>query len=200
MMRLWRFAGLALPALLLAACTPAPVRPDQALLAAQNAREHKLAGLDNWTLRGRLGVSNGEQGGSGSLVWLRKGAAYDFELQAPVTGRSFRLRGDAGHVRLEGLDRGVLEGSDARALLAQALGWKVPMAQLDYWVRGMRAPHTQARLLFGEDNLPERLVQDGWTVEYRDWYADTDPPLPRRVFARRGDDRVKLVIRSWSLH
>ncbi len=186
-------------ALLLAACTPAPVRPDQALLAGQSAREHTLAELESWTLRGRLAVSDGEHGGSGSLLWVRKPAAFDFVLRAPVTGRSFRLSGDGDHVRLEGLDQGMLEGRDARSVLQRALGWQVPMDQLDYWARGMRAPDSPAQLLFGADGLPEQLQQDGWTVEYRDWYGDTKPPLPRRVFARRGDDRVKLIVQSWSL-
>lgn len=191
---------LLLAACLLAACSPSAVRPDRQLLAAQGAREHKLATLDSWTVHARLAVSNGTDGGSGSLVWVHKPGAYDFVLQAPVTGRSFRLRGDAGQVRLEGLDRGPLEGGDARTLLRQALGWQVPMEQLDYWVRGMRAPGSPAQLLFGANGLPARLVQDGWNVEYRDWYGDTRPPLPRRVFASRDKDHVKLVINSWSLH
>ncbi|MGB8634305.1 MAG: lipoprotein insertase outer membrane protein LolB [Rhodanobacteraceae bacterium] len=193
-----RCAGLVLLALL-AGCTPAPVRPDQALLVAQGARERQLQGHDHWTIHARLGVSDGEHGGSGSLLWVRRGRTFDFELQAPVTGRSFRLHGEPGQVRLDGLDQGSLNGGDARTLLLQALGWQVPMTQLDFWVRGMRAPGSQARLLFDKDGLPTQLIQDGWTVKYRDWYPETNPPLPRRVFASRGDDRVRMVINSWVL-
>ncbi len=184
---------------LLVGCTAAPVRPDSALLAAQGVREKQLQGHDHWTIHARLGVSDGRHGGSGSLLWVRRGSAFDFELQAPVTGRSFRLHGEPGQARLDGLDQGPLSGGDARSLLRQALGWQVPMTQLDFWVRGMRAPGSRASMLFDKDGLPAQLTQDGWTVTYRDWYPETTPPLPRRVFARRGDDRVRMVINSWTL-
>lgn len=199
-MKFLRYGAALAIALALVACAPQTLRPDQALLAAQNAREKQLRGHDNWTIRARLGVSDGEHGGSGSLVWVRSNDNFDFELRAPVTGRSFRLHGGPGQVQLDGLEQGSLHGADARSLLHEALGWQVPMAQLDYWVRGMRAPGSTAQLLFGADGLPERLSQDGWTVEYRDWYPNTDPALPRRVFANRGDDRVRMVINSWALN
>lgn len=195
-----RYSVVVALVLVLAACAPAIVRPDAALLAAQSARETQLAGHETWTIRARLGVSDGHHGGSGSLVWVRRGSHFDFELQAPVTGRSFRLHGGPGQVQLDGLNQGSLYGSDARGLLQQAVGWQVPMPQLDYWVRGMRAPGSPAQLLFGTDGLPQRLGQDGWTVEYRDWYPDTNPAMPRRVFASRGDDRVRMVISSWALN
>lgn len=199
-MKCLRYGAIMMVVLLVVACAPKTVRPDQALLAAQSAREKQLQGHDNWTIRARLGVSDGEHGGSGSLVWIRRNNTFDFELRAPVTGRSFRMHGGPDRVRLDGLKQGSLHGTDARALLQQALGWQVPMAQLDYWVRGMRAPGSTAQLLFGADGLPERLSQDGWTVEYRDWYPETEPALPRRVFANRGNDRVRMVINSWALN
>lgn len=186
--------------LVLVACAPTTVRPDQALLAAQTAREEQLVGHDTWTIRARLGVSDGQHGGSGSLVWVRHGDSFDFELQAPVTGRSFRLHGGPGQVQLDGLNQGTLRGSDARTMLQEALGWQVPMSQLNYWVRGMRAPGSAAQLLFDANGLPKQLSQDGWTVEYRDWYPNTNPPMPRRVFANRGDNRVRMVINSWALN
>ena len=42
------------------------------------------------------------------------------------------------------------------------------------------------------------LAEDGWKIEYRDWFDDRDPPMPRKVFASRGDARVKLAIERWS--
>ncbi len=43
------------------------------------------------------------------------------------------------------------------------------------------------------------IEQDGWRVEYRDWFADRDPPLPSKVFASRGDARVRMAIESWNV-
>jgi outer membrane lipoprotein LolB len=193
--------GLALVAgiVLLAACAPVRIKADAGLLAAQTQREAVLSGRDHWTLTARLGVSNGRDGGSGSLTWVQDGDRYDFTVRAPVTGRSFRLHGGPDGAVLDGLDKGRVRGVDAQSLLARELGWQVPLAQLRAWVRGVRAAGSAARLSFGATGLPALLQQDGWSVEYRAGYADRSPPLPRKVFAERAPYRVRVSIESWTL-
>jgi outer membrane lipoprotein LolB len=185
--------------LALAACVPAGVRGDAATLRAQAAREKRMAPHTHWLIKARLAVSDGKHGGSGSLTWRQEGESYDFTLRAPVTGRSFRLHGGPDGAVLDGLDRGQMRGPDAQHLLARALGWRVPLAQLSDWVRGMRAPGAPATVRFGSNHLLSKLVQDGWTVKYLDWYDRQQLPLPRRVFASRGPYRVRVSIQSWSL-
>lgn len=185
--------------LLLAACAPVRIKGDASMLEAQAAREAALSGQDHWTLTGRLAVSNGRDGGSGSLTWEQDGERYDFTVRAPVTGRSFRLHGGPGGAVLEGLDQGPMRGADAETLMARALGWQVPLRDLRAWVLGLRADSGPAQLGFGADGLPSLLQQDGWKVEYRDWYADRTPALPRKVFAERQPYRVRLSIENWDL-
>ncbi|MCE5234408.1 MAG: lipoprotein insertase outer membrane protein LolB [Mizugakiibacter sp.] len=192
---------VALAALALAACAPAPVRrggEERALLAAQAARERALVPQDRWSLTARIAVSNGKDGGSGTLEWTQDGAEYTFVVRAPVTGKSFRLRGGPDGAVLEGLDARPLRDASAETLLARELGWHVPLADLAAWVRGLRA-EGPAELSFGTDGLPSALAQDGWRIEYRDWYADRDPPLPQKVFAERPPYRVRLSIERWQL-
>ena len=190
--------ALALSALLLAACAPAVRMPgDAGLLAAQRAREHALSDAGHWSLQGRLGVSDGHEGGSGSFSWSQDGARYEFVLRAPVTGKSFRLSGDAHDALLEGLDGGPLRGNDAEALMRKALGWEVPLRELRAWVLGLRAAGGPAEIRFGENRLPSLLRQDGWSVEYRSWDETRDPPLPTKVYAARPPYKVRLSIESW---
>jgi outer membrane lipoprotein LolB len=185
--------------LLLAACAPVRIKGDAGMLEAQAAREAALSGRDHWVLTGRLAVSNGHDGGSGSLTWEQDGERYDFTVRAPVTGRSFRLHGGPDGAVLVGLDLGPMRGVDAETLMARALGWQVPLRDLRAWVLGLRADSGPAQLSFGADGLPSLLQQDGWKVEYRDWYADRTPALPRKVFAERAPYRVRLSIENWDL-
>ena len=196
-----RLLPLAAVGLLLAACAPVPVRKpaDQAALAAQAAREKQLAGVDRWTLEGHLAVSDGREGGSGSLTWSQDGERYDFQLRAPITGKSFRLSGGPEGAVLEGLDGGPLRGPDAEVLMRKALGWEVPLRELRAWVLGLRAPDAPAELSFGEQGLPSLLQQDGWTVDYRAWDEAHRPPLPQKVFASQPPYKVKLSIDSFRL-
>ncbi|GAB3027365.1 MULTISPECIES: lipoprotein insertase outer membrane protein LolB [Oleiagrimonas] len=184
--------------LALAACAPVRIKGDHAMLGAQQAREAKLSARNHWTIQARLAVTDGKHGGSGSLTWTQNGDRYDFTLRAPVTGRSFRLRGGPDGAELDGLDQGTLYGVDAEHLLARALGWRVPLQQLRYWVKGLRAPGGKAKLRFGENHLPSLLQQNGWNVEYRDWFAGSDPSVPRKVFASMGNYRVRVSIQRWS--
>lgn len=199
MRRRLRLLAIALP-LLLAACVPQAVRVkgDAGLLSAQLARERALAQADHWVLQGRLGVSNGKDGGSGSFSWTQDGEQYEFVLRGPaISGMNFRLSGGPDGALLEGLEHGPLRGPDAEALMHKALGWEVPLHDLRAWVLGLRADSGPAELSFGENRLPSLLQQDGWAVDYREWDDARQPPLPTKVFAAKPPYKVKLSIESW---
>lgn len=194
-----RYLLLALPLLLTACVAPVRMKGNPRLLDAQRAREQTLASVDHWVLQGRLGVSNGSDGGSGSFRWSQNGDHYEFVLRAPVTGKSFRLSGDANGALMEGLDGGPLRGRDAESLMHRALGWDVPLRELRAWVLGLRADGGPAELSFGADHLPSLLLQDGWSVDYREWDTSRQPPLPKKLYATKPPYKVKLVIESWQL-
>ena len=193
----FRVFAAALPLLLAACVAPVRMKGDAGLLDAQRAREQALAHADHWVLQGRLGVSDGKDGGSGSFSWTQNGDGYEFVLRAPITGKSFRLSGDAAGALLEGLEPGPLRGPDAEALMRKALGWEVPLRDLRAWVLGLRADSGPAELDFGANRLPSLLRQDGWAVDYREWDAARTPPLPTKVYADRPPYKVKLSIESW---
>lgn len=175
---------------------PSPRPADDAQLARQSAREELLASRPDWGLRGRLGVSDGRDSGSGSLEWVQRGDTFRFTVHAPVTGKTWTLAGDGRHARLEGLREQAVEADDAQHLLARELGWNVPVANLAHWVRGLRTS-PEARIAFREDGLPAEIDEAGWTVEYLDYDTGREPPLPTKVFATRGDWRVRLAVRTW---
>ncbi|WP_266156421.1 lipoprotein insertase outer membrane protein LolB [Dyella silvatica] len=188
--------------LLLAACVPRTavrLQGDAGLLGEQQARERLLAGVDHWTLQGRLGVSDGKNSGSGDLTWTQDGDRYEFVVRAPVTGKSFRLSGGAQGALLEGMDGGPLHGDDAESLMHKALGWEVPLRELRAWVLGLRADAGPAELSFGNDRLPSLLQQDGWSVDYREWDATRQPPLPKKVYAQKPPYKVRLSVESWQM-
>lgn len=196
----FRLLAASLP-LLLVACAPRQavrIKGDAALLGQQQAREKQLANADHWTLQGRLGVSDGHNGGSGSLTWTQDGDHYDFVLRGPaLSGVSFHLSGGPDGAVLDGLRGGPLRGPDAEALMRRALGWDVPLHDLRAWILGLRADSGPAVLRFGENKLPSLLQQDGWVVDYRAWDTSRQPPLPSTVFAAKPPYKVRLSVESW---
>jgi outer membrane lipoprotein LolB len=192
----------ALAPLLLAACVPQQVvrnQGDAVSLAQQAAREQQLASANHWTLEGRLSVSNGKEGGPGTLTWIQDGDHYNFTFRTPIVGKSFRLTGGPGGALLEGVDGGPIQGPNAETLMRRALGWDVPLDELRAWVLGVRAQGGNAELSFGENRLLSELQQDGWAVTYPVWDTQHQPPLPKTVFADKPPFKVRLAIESWDL-
>lgn len=208
MIRIRAFCRLAslLGVVALSGCISLPPRgrtvaTDDALLAAQAAREDALRGVRDWSLDGRLGIANAGDSrgnGSGSLHWTQQGDRYVFTVNGGF-GYDYRLSGGPQGAMLEGVGKRPLRGPDAEALMRRATGWSVPLEELRAWVLGLRAPGTPAQLVFGADRLPAILRQDGWQVEYRAWDTSRQPALPTKVFATKPPYKVKLVIESWQL-
>jgi outer membrane lipoprotein LolB len=181
----------------LVACAPVRVRETPAAQAAQAQREAQLGSRTHWTITAHIGVSNGRDGGSGDLVWTQNDDRYTFTVHAPVSGRTWKLSGDANRAVLEGVDAQPDMDRDPEHLLRERLGWDVPLVDLGAWVRGMRAPGA-AQVQYDAQNLPALIEQAGWKVEYRDWLGDRDPPLPRKLYASRGAAHVRVAIDSWN--
>ncbi len=205
---------LAATALAVAGCTSVGTQktaaPDVAYTVspaaerAEAARVQVLRAQPDWAFQGRVAVSRGRDGGSGRIDWNQRADAYQVQLSAPVTRQSWRLHGDTaqGGGRLEGLEGGPREGSDARQLLLEATGWDIPVNQLPDWTRGLVLQGTDGNSLQRDaEGRPRRLQQAGWTVQFLDWYPAQEgrQALPRRVEASNGDAKVRLVIDQWDL-
>lgn len=205
-------AGLA--ALSLAGCAtrgPAmdsPVlRDPEALAAAQAGQATRVAWLasqPDWSFAGRVAVNANGKGGSGRIDWQQKGTDYRVALSAPVTRQSWRLGGDlqTRSARLEGLEGGPREGADADTLLREATGWDVPVASMGYWARGVADPSvSQDGAEYGGDGRLRSLTQQGWRVDYLDWFPaeGAQPVMPRRMEARREGATVKVAVDQWRL-
>lgn len=181
--------------LLVSGCASTPSRPEPDFdPASWAAREASLA--TDWEMRGRVAVVQGDDSGNASLVWRQRGSDFEIELSAPITRQSWRLHSKGGRVRVEGLDGGVREGSDAEALLLEVTGWRIPLAAMGEWMRGSRGAGGGAGIAWDAQGRLARQEREGWTIEYREWFPGS-APLPRKVFARKGEASVRLVVEAW---
>jgi outer membrane lipoprotein LolB len=198
--------GAFLLVLSLAACAGQPLRQARpapataAQLQAQAQRAAVLSAHPRWTMQGRVALSNGRQGGSGRIEWQQDRNVYSVSLSAPITRQSWRLSGDGRSARLEGLEGGTRQGTDAQVLLRDATGWVIPVSALAAWVRGIAAPELPpAEAAFDVQGRLTELQQGGWTIDYSDWQPQSGlgVELPHRLNASQGDARVRLVIDAW---
>src|SRR5690606_18888434 len=69
----------------------------------------------------------------------------------------------------------------AEDLLEQQIGWRLPVENLLWWVRGLPAPDSPSRLQLNPDSRLARLAQAGWTVEYSRYQEVEGVQLPQRL-------------------
>lgn len=194
-----RVLSLALAALLsVTACVttpPAPGLGDDRYLERASA----LAEVQRWSLRGKLAVSDGEDGGSGTLNWRQAPERTRMDFHGALGRGAWRLSVDPGEAELVLADGRNYRADSVDALVQRELGWRIPVSDLAWWVRGLEAPGpVEDRRLDAEGNLVE-LSQRGWVIEYGR-YRDTDGiSLPSKMTARRAERSVKLAVREWSL-
>jgi outer membrane lipoprotein LolB len=153
--------------------------------------------LESFHLLGRVSVRHGEQGFSGSLDWRHAPARDEVLILSPLGQGVAQLVRDETGVTLITADQQTYRARDAEDLTEQVLGWRFPLAGLAYWVQGRPAPDSTAEIRVGGDGVVDRLVQDGWQVEYAGRKAYAAGVLPGRVFLDAADLRLKLVVDEW---
>ncbi|MDP3858215.1 MAG: lipoprotein insertase outer membrane protein LolB [Stagnimonas sp.] len=200
-MAAFRAPALALTTLLLAGCLPAPRpgAPEPAgravAEAAWDARQEQLRAIDEFQLQGRLAVKGG--GLSGALRWRQQGARFKLRLAGPLGAGALLLEGDDALVSIKGADIDLVTAEPEQVLAART-GWLLPLRALRWWVLGLPAPQTEARVQLDPQGRALGLSQLGWELVFSDYRAG-EPGLPGRIEARRGPAQATVIVESLHL-
>jgi len=107
------------------------------------------------------------------------------------------LSGTAAGVVLIDADGKIIRADDAESLLLQTIGWRLPVAGLKYWVRGLAVPGVYAS---ERRDLQGRLLalgQSGWAVSYVRYHSIEGVGWPAKLRLARDDVTLRLVIDEW---
>lgn len=203
MKRVFRSArfGILLLLLLTSACSslPRPAMDDSTSDALYESRRELLSGLEGWTLRGRLAVSDEKDGGSGTLRWQQSAGGNRLDFHGALGRGAWVLESDDESARLQMADGRVYKDRSLKGLVESQLGWSVPVDDLSWWVRGLEAPGGTDQRNMGEDGDLAELKQSGWVIEFSRYREQSGVLLPGKLVARQNDKTVKLAIREWTL-
>jgi len=188
-------------AVLYSGCTSVPARipESQAQVRAYQDRLQQLQPITRWVLESRLAISNGSEGGTGSLKWAQDNQATRMSFHGALGRGAWQLEADPSGAHLELANGDVEEASSVAELVLRHVGWKVPVDALSWWIKGLAQPGEWENREFDQQGRLKSLNQFGWDVMF-DQYAESDGFwLPARLTARRGDYRIKMVVRKWRL-
>ncbi|UTA47472.1 lipoprotein insertase outer membrane protein LolB [Simiduia sp. 21SJ11W-1] len=164
-------------------------------------REQALLAIDQWRFDGKLGVRAPGDSGSAYVNWDQAPGQYSIRMQGPLGQGSAKINGSAQGVKLTQGDQ-VRYARNATELVQKAFGWQLPMAALEYWVRGLPAPGSaRAQIARNEQGLLVGQSQDGWELEYSQYKLVQGHALPGRLKAESKalGVRLILVINDWQL-
>lgn len=163
------------------------------------ARRAELDALRDWTVAGRMAVIDNQDGWHASLHWTQREDAYSMELIGPLGQGRIRIEGDQDQVRVRTADGQVFADVDPGRLLERAVGVRIPVEGLIYWIRGLPDPSQPSVLRGDQQGRLLRIEQDGWIIEYPGYMQVAHLQLPAQIRARRGELSFKLIVKDWDL-
>lgn len=180
-------------ALALAGC--ATPRAPSASLAANAATAQTVHDY-----RGRFSVRYEQNGETrniyGNFQWHEQDDAVTLRLLDPL-GQTLAVVTEApASATLELPNRAPQTAPDVNELMQRALGFSLPVAGLQYWLKPMPAPgaHARAQTDPATGRL-SHLVQDGWRIDYLA-YQDAPATGVKRIDLTRDEPPlgIKLVV------
>lgn len=183
-----RRAPIVIIALLLAACSSTGIRP----------------GIDDhqhWQLSGKIGLRGPQLAESAYLNWRQCGDDFEVRISGPLGQTVAKIEGRGTQLQLWFEGREPVLTSDPEALMAQQLGWSIPLRALRYWVRGEATQDGGDSQIQRSDNgQPSSLDQNGWHVDYLAYHQNGDFALPAKLkMSNSNSIQATLIINEWLL-
>jgi len=191
------FATVMLSLALLTGCaTSTPVDDGSRQSGQWESQQNTLEALETWQLAGKAGLRSPEENTSANLDWNQYPHYFRLLVSGPFGGGRTVLEGREGRFSLTSSE-GRFEAESPEALMEEQLGWSLPVSAMPFWVRGLPDEEHSYQLEVDELGFPSHLIQDGWTIDYRDWERVDDLWLPRRLVMEYDEVRITLVINQW---
>lgn len=180
----------------LAACTTlTPTQPATSVAA----NETKLQAIKGWTVFGAIGAHNKQKAWRANLRWQQHGAQYTMNFFGPLGAGAVVLTGAPDKVTLR-TQKQLLTANNPEELLQKEVGWRVPVSNLYYWVRGLSVPGKDAQKHYDKNNHLATLQQDGWQVVFENYSRVRGIDLPGKIIIDKAPLRLRVVIKRWVLN
>ena len=173
-------ACLAMLSCLVAACATVPPSPPDRSFAGRFVAT-AVAGEQRDSVSGRFYVDI-------------RGSQQSIDLATPVGTTLARIEIEPGRARVTDGKMQGLTGPNADELVEQALGWRLPISGLPYWLEGRPDPARSSQLRRMSDGATE-IEQDGWNILISETVGATGRPRRLQLDRDTSTGRPKLSVR-----
>lgn len=178
---------LILASLLLTGCALFPTEPSIPYSKTSSA----LYKLDNWSLDGRLSISNSQDSWNANVDWQHSANNEQIKLSGPLGQGATIIRLSKDSVTIDKGDGKPQSSTQPQQFINQQLGMFVPVASLRYWVIGLPEPNVD----FVE--TPTGFKQAGWLIDYKQMQTLKTNTVPYKINVSNEQVKLKLIIDEW---
>lgn len=168
------------------------------LLSACAGRMEPLLAAVEFTVEGKLAVSQNGRNQAANFRWRQTGPQFDVEVWGILGQGRTRLTGQSQHLVIQ--RGGVLLASGSAAEVMQThLGFILPVDVMWAWLQGHAASDTN-KLELGDNDELVGFEEYGWHVDlarYRSFDDADRRTRPSRIVATRGTQKVTVAIRRF---
>ena len=160
-----------------------------------------LETTSDWQLRGRVNVRYQNESYTPRIQWQQQGDNYRIRLWGTFNAGNTVIIGEPKLVTMEH-DGDSITANTPEELVLDNLGYELRISYLEFWVRSLPAPGSDAKLEFSVQKHLSTIKQDGWEIAYLDMRQFDGVILPRRVeiTGPRNDIRLRFVGLNWTLN
>lgn len=169
--------------------------------AAWQQHTQQVLSLNTWELQAKLAIRIPKNNHSANLNWQQAKQHYTIQLAGPFGAGKVIITGNQNQATLKQAGHDSITANSADALLYEATGRRLPLAQLTTWILGI--PNTVSSIEsidFNENGLLRQLEQAGWKINYSRYKTYYNIALPGRIVATRNDMKLILAIHRWKIN
>ncbi len=202
------------------ACSQAPVlQVTQESEQNWNLRQQQLANIDEWEIHARAAIMvsanrNEWVVAAGKvaidkvypvgITWNRQQERFSMVIEAPFGQGVIRIESNLStdqdqQFKLTLADGNYQLGATPEVLLADLLGWSIPVSSLKSWIKGLPQPNVESSYeIYGSGRL-KSLRQNGWLVNYLTYFSEEKQAqqMPKRLYLKHNNVGIKIVIERW---
>lgn len=162
-------------------------------------RKTQLNAIKNWHVNGNLAAHNQQHKGiNASFSWEQHNNAYQLSFFGPLGSSSAVLNGNANGISLV-THQQTYTAKNPEQLLQNQLGFRLPVSQLYYWIRGLPAPQSRYTVNLDAYNRLLKLRQSGWHINYLHYTNSETIDLPDLLVIANGAWQIRIAMTHWDI-
>jgi len=158
-----------------------------------------LQALSTWSISGLVGVVMPKKTASANVRWSQKAKSYVILVSGPLGIGATKISGDDHGVVLLNAKGKKFQAKNAKTLMAQNLGWSVPVSGLAYWIKGVVSPLAPSHFSLNAFGVVKQIEQNGWVIKYSGYHYEGKWILPKKIILQQPGLRVTLIINQWQI-